>query len=90
MGGVQDRLTEVEVIGLTLGLPGAWGGPNTVSLAEDEADPPEGRLAIQVYTPSSTGQTSCIFSRHTFPELENDFSLERGLPLYSQSTVRPE
>ena len=36
VGGVQERLTDVDVICLISGCEGGLGGPRTVSLAEVE------------------------------------------------------
>ena len=78
MGGVQERLTEVDVIGLTSGLLGGSGGLFTVTLADDEATPFLLEM-VQVYVPSSVASTIFILrTQLSSPRLVNARSMLRG------------
>lgn len=87
MGGVQERLTEVEVKGLTSGLLGGSGGLFTVTLADDEATPFL-LETVQVYIPSSAGSTIFILRMQlSSPRLVNARSMLRGSPSLLHFTV---
>ena len=66
VGGVQDRLTDVEVKGLASGLLGGSGGLITVTLAEDETTPIL-LATVHVYVPSSSRSTICILRMQLSP-----------------------
>ena len=87
VGGVQDRLMEVEVKGLTSGLLGGSGGLITVTLAEDETSP--FLLAtVHVYVPSSSLSTICILrTQLSSPRLVNARSMFSGRPSLLHSTT---
>ena len=87
VGGVHDRLTDVEVKGLASGLLGGSGGLITVTLAEDEATPFL-LVMVHVYVPSSTLSTICILNTQlSSPRLVNARSMFRGRPSLLHSTM---
>ena len=87
MGGVQERLTEVEVKGLAAGLLGGSGGLITVTFADDEATPFL-FVTVHVYIPSSELSTILILrTQLSSPMLVNALSMLRGSPSLLHSTT---
>ena len=87
VGGVQDRLTDVEVKGLARGLLGGSGGLITVTLAEDETTPIL-LATVHVYVPSSSLSTICILRMQlSSPRLVNARSMFSGRPSLLHSTA---